>query len=101
MQNLQGTYAGIQLAAPLWHLYLRSISEQRPYLFSKGSTDMASFETTLTPNNAGRIRSAFSILAATVADWNQKRMTRKALEQLSDRELDDIGMSRADIARLR
>ena len=62
---------------------------------------MASFETTLTPNNAGRIRSAFSMLTASIVDWNQKRMTRKALEQLSDRELDDIGMSRADIARLR
>lgn len=62
---------------------------------------MASFETTLNPNFAGRIRTALSILATHFLDWNQKRMTRKALEQLSDRELDDIGMSRCDIARFR
>ncbi|MBO9400185.1 MULTISPECIES: DUF1127 domain-containing protein [unclassified Shimia] len=62
---------------------------------------MASFETTSTPSFAGRIRDTFTVFAAQVADWNEKRLTRKALEQLSDRELEDIGMSRADIPRYR
>jgi uncharacterized protein YjiS (DUF1127 family) len=30
--------------------------------------------------------------------WNDTRMTRKALNKLSDRELDDIGLCRGDIA---
>lgn len=36
------------------------------------------------------------VLGAVVA-WNERRVTRKALSQLSDRELDDIGLSRGDI----
>ena len=32
--------------------------------------------------------------------WNDQRVTRKALSQLSDRELDDIGICRGDIARI-
>lgn len=34
---------------------------------------------------------------ATLAAWNDARVTRKALSRLSDRELDDIGLSRSDI----
>jgi len=33
--------------------------------------------------------------------WNDTRRTRKALSQLSDRELDDIGLSRGEIDRIR
>ncbi|MDA5558198.1 DUF1127 domain-containing protein [Shimia sp. MMG029] len=62
---------------------------------------MASFETASYPSFAGRIRATFGAVTAQVKDWNEKRMTRNALEQLSDRELEDIGMSRADIARYR
>lgn len=32
--------------------------------------------------------------------WNDARVTRKALNKLSDRELDDIGLCRGDIATL-
>src|SRR6056297_4346765 len=32
-----------------------------------------------------------------VAAWNDARVTRAALAQLSDRELEDIGLSRGDI----
>ncbi len=32
-----------------------------------------------------------------VSDWNERRTTRNALSQLSDRELDDIGLVRGDI----
>jgi uncharacterized protein YjiS (DUF1127 family) len=31
------------------------------------------------------------------ADWNDARVTRKALSKLSDRELDDIGLCRGDV----
>jgi uncharacterized protein YjiS (DUF1127 family) len=34
---------------------------------------------------------------ATLANWNDRRMTRSALGKLSDRELDDIGLCRGDI----
>lgn len=37
-----------------------------------------------------------SIVAAVVA-WNDARVTRNALSRLTDRELDDIGLSRSDI----
>lgn len=33
-------------------------------------------------------------------DWNDARITRKALSTLSDRELDDIGLCRGDISRI-
>jgi uncharacterized protein YjiS (DUF1127 family) len=32
-----------------------------------------------------------------VKDWNDARVTRKALSTLSDRDLDDIGLCRGDI----
>ncbi len=62
---------------------------------------MATFETTTTPSLFGRIGGTFSALFAAAVEWNEKRMTRKALEQLSDRELLDIGINRADITSLR
>ncbi|RMH48795.1 MAG: DUF1127 domain-containing protein [Alphaproteobacteria bacterium] len=34
---------------------------------------------------------------ATLVAWNNARLTRRALSRLSDRELDDIGLSRGDI----
>ncbi|WP_439154973.1 DUF1127 domain-containing protein [Yoonia sp.] len=34
---------------------------------------------------------------STIAAWNDARITRKSLSKLSDRELDDIGLSAADI----
>ena len=44
--------------------------------------------------------SIFSRLAAAIVRWNETRKTRAALVRLSDRELDDIGLSRADVDRL-
>lgn len=39
----------------------------------------------------------FARIAATLRDWQEERMTREALSRLSDRELDDIGLTRFDI----
>ncbi|GAA5065028.1 DUF1127 domain-containing protein [Roseibacterium beibuensis] len=36
-------------------------------------------------------------LVGRLAAWNDARVTRKALSQLSDRELDDLGLVRGDI----
>lgn len=39
------------------------------------------------------VTNVFGFLSA----WNDARMTRNALNRLSDRELDDIGLCRGDI----
>lgn len=36
-------------------------------------------------------------LVARIAAWSDARVTRKALNALSDRELDDLGLVRGDI----
>lgn len=38
-----------------------------------------------------------STLASSVMYWNDARITRNALNALSDRELEDIGLARGDI----
>lgn len=48
----------------------------------------------------GRVFGAFATLFGTLADWNDTRATRSALGKLTDRELDDIGLTRADIERV-
>ncbi|MCB1398807.1 MAG: DUF1127 domain-containing protein [Rhodobacteraceae bacterium] len=35
-----------------------------------------------------------------ISAWNDARLTTAALSKLSDRELDDIGLCRGDIARV-
>ena len=39
----------------------------------------------------------FGTLVSAFAAWNDTRVTRNALSRLSDRELDDIGLTRGDI----
>ncbi|MEL6466975.1 MAG: DUF1127 domain-containing protein [Pseudomonadota bacterium] len=62
---------------------------------------MAAFDTTRPAYGAapvaGQFTGVFSKLVAQVAAWNDARMTRKALNALTDRELDDIGLVRGDI----
>ena len=41
-----------------------------------------------------------SDLVARIATWNDARVTRKSLERLSDRELDDLGLCRGDIDQI-
>jgi len=40
---------------------------------------------------------SFGGLFATLASWNDRRITRRELSRLSDRELEDIGLTRGDI----
>lgn len=59
---------------------------------------MAAFETTRVQTvNAGHFGQIFASLFARVADWNAARKTRKVLSELTDRELEDIGLVRRDI----
>lgn len=62
---------------------------------------MAAYETSRTaPFGAISIFRAvqgISSIFGMIADWNDARITRKALSQLTDRELDDIGLCRGDI----
>lgn len=41
-----------------------------------------------------------SKLVETYRDWKNSRVTRNQLSNLSDRELDDIGLTRGDIDRI-
>ncbi|WP_341367102.1 DUF1127 domain-containing protein [Yoonia sp. BS5-3] len=63
---------------------------------------MAAFDTTRpsTGHSAGHFTSFFGSAFATVASWNDARITRKTLSKLTARELDDIGLSRGDIAEV-
>lgn len=62
---------------------------------------MAAFDTTRPAYDAapvaGQVKGFVSNLIATVIAWNDARVTRKALNSLTDRELDDIGLVRGDI----
>ncbi|MCB2116661.1 MAG: DUF1127 domain-containing protein [Rhodobacteraceae bacterium] len=55
---------------------------------------MSVYETHRTAPHFGGL---FGTLVSTLAAWNDARVTRNALSRLSDRELDDIGLSRGDI----
>jgi uncharacterized protein YjiS (DUF1127 family) len=63
---------------------------------------MAAFETTRTAPFGAiatyNVIRFISNVANDVIAWNDARVTRNALGKLSDRELDDIGLSRGDIS---
>lgn len=46
---------------------------------------------------AGGFRFSLGDMFAALVAWNDKRVTRRELSKLSDRELEDIGLCRADI----
>jgi len=62
---------------------------------------MATFDITRTTYGsatfAGRIAAFFGNISASLIAWNDARVTRNALNALTDRELDDIGLIRGDI----
>ncbi|TNF22293.1 MAG: DUF1127 domain-containing protein [Rhodobacteraceae bacterium] len=49
---------------------------------------------------ADRIGRVILAMLGGLADWNAARRTRKILNRLSDAELDDIGLTRAQIDRV-
>ena len=62
---------------------------------------MAAFDTTRTnydvASAANRLSAFVADTFSAVIDWNDARVTRKALGGLTDRELEDIGLIRGDI----
>jgi len=62
---------------------------------------MAAFDTTRTTfgtaSAVNRFFARFGDMTANVIAWNDARVTRKALTELSDRELEDIGLIRGNI----
>lgn len=62
---------------------------------------MAAFDTTRTAYGASSaVKGFFDYLARAAgafAAWNDARVTRNTLSALTDRELEDIGLVRADI----
>ena len=45
----------------------------------------------------GRLGRAVSDYHLTLRDWNDRRITRRALSALTDRQLADIGLHRGDL----
>ena len=60
---------------------------------------MAAFDTNRTVNvmSARRVTRAVADAFRSVIAWNDARVTRNALNKLSARELEDIGLVRGDI----
>jgi uncharacterized protein YjiS (DUF1127 family) len=61
------------------------------------NTIMAVIDNTRSAYVSGRGFAPLASFVATVATWNDARQTRNALGKLSNRELEDIGLCRADI----
>lgn len=53
--------------------------------------------TAITTNNGVAMEGLFFDLAVRFHSWNARRKTRDELNRLSERQLDDIGLCRADI----
>lgn len=60
---------------------------------------MSAFDTNRVMAHTGHTTFASRIVAA-LAAWNDARLTRNELAKLTDRELDDIGLTRGDIDRV-
>lgn len=62
---------------------------------------MALFDTTRPhhggPSLIGRLSATITDVIASLMAWNDARVTRRSLSQLSDHELADIGLSRGEI----
>lgn len=65
---------------------------------------MAAVDTTRSASHGlmvgSRLNQFYVAMSGAVKTWNDARLTRKALSRLSDRELADIGLTRADIAEI-
>lgn len=64
---------------------------------------MTTLDTTRTTDRVfgANIGSAITGVIGRMAAWNDARVTRNALSKLTDRELDDIGLTRGDIYDIR
>lgn len=49
---------------------------------------------------SGETKSWFGRLVTAVADWRQRQLVLQEMQTMSDRELSDIGLSRAELGRV-
>ncbi len=103
MHWLQRGHAHASLALHMQHDYVAVIEgiSLRFVQYENRMQAMAAVETTR-PAPFGAITtyraiSGLSNVVGVLSAWNDARVTRKALNKLSDRELDDIGLCRGDI----
>ena len=86
------------IKAPYLHIRPVMITTDKHIL---RTAHMAAFDTTRTTYGSDRAASNsasfISTLISKIVAWNDVRTTRKALSALSDRELEDIGLSRGDV----
>lgn len=61
---------------------------------------MSAAEIMHSPAIAARPAGIAARIADAISNWNNIRVTRDALQRLSDRELSDIGLNRSDIDRV-
>lgn len=83
---------------PIYILGIETNDGSDPPILKRMNT-MSAIDTLHAPAIA-RPANIFSRIALAVMDWNNARTTRDALYRLTDRELDDIGLSRSDIDRV-
>lgn len=100
MQKLHGGDAGF--AATLFSL--PGLSADHPKTARKqGNLKTGDKMSMIEANRANTAVGGAGIVAritSLVGDWREARVTRRELNRLSDRELDDIGLCRADIERI-
>jgi uncharacterized protein YjiS (DUF1127 family) len=87
----------VQKNKPTCRITKRNLTHQRILDMAAYDTPQASLVST---GAIGRIGTLFTSIMAGLTAWNDARATRKALSGLSQRELDDIGLTRADVDRL-
>jgi uncharacterized protein YjiS (DUF1127 family) len=97
MQWLHGGDAGVLLVAAIPALYLTGRKQGAHFrgTLETEETEMSVYSTNR--NDTVRFGGFFGTMVAAFAAWNDTRVTRSALSRLTDRELDDIGLTRADI----
>ncbi len=61
---------------------------------------MALFEVPRPANSVDRIRFFASHVGSMISAWNDQRRTRNTLSELSNAQLNDLGLSRGDIDRI-
>ena len=105
MPEMHMTVAIFAIAAAARAAYLRLVEHRSRFARPlERRLEMAAFDTVRPsygkPAVSGRMSLGIAGMLGALAVWNDRRVTRRALSKLSDRELDDIGLTRGDIDRI-
>ena len=97
MQRLHDGPALAWLVAAGRRFYLthRKQGAQKTGALKTEETEMSVYTTNRTAHH--HMGGFFGTMVSAFSAWNDARVTRNALSRLTDRELDDIGLTRADI----